>query len=515
MSHLMAAVQRGECQRWAIDRKKTCFGVSFDGRAAFPSVDRDIQLRELHSAGENGDLLMYSNNTYQGTEARVKMGSKLGRQFESFKGNRQGHVRAAGNFKAYINPCLLAANSSNLGFYIGPFCLTAVCVADDSYVLSDCPRKLQGAIDIVGHYGRRYRVIFNPGKTKAVVTGSKHDMDYYRDIKLWKLYDEEIKVTEDNEHLGLIVSGVDEEIKNVDAKIKACRSSLFSLLGAGFSYSSKLSPKVQIHLWRTYCQPVLRSGLAALPLRQVHTDHLTGFHHKIIRGFLKLSKSSPIPSLYFLLGELPILGTIHLDILSLFYTIWSNPSTTIHHLIKYIMKMADNNSVTWATHVQTICKLYQLPDPLKLLETEDAWPKSAWKNWCTTKVRSYHEKYWREKSLSNSKMTFLNTQLLSLNGRHHPALYGLMTTREVERMRPHIKMLTGDYLTYSRIVTDRQTGDPSCRLCRKLTVPPSLAPPPAETIPHILTECRGTAEVRERIIPELLNSLLLAKPNHP
>ena len=242
---------------------------------------------------------------------------------------------------------------------------------------------------------------------------------------------------------------------------------------------------------------------------------MTGFHHKVIRGFLKLSKSSPIPSLYFLLGELPILGTIHLDILSLFYTIWSNPSTTIHHLIKYIMKMADNNSVTWAAHVQTICKLYQLPDPLKLLETEDAWPKSAWKNWCTTKVRSYHEKYWREKSLSNSKMTFLNTQLLSLNGRHHPALYGLMTTREVERMRPHIKMLTGDYLTYSRIVTDRQTGDPSCRLCRKLTVPLSLTPPPAETIPHILTECRGTAEVRERIIPELLNSLLLAKPNHP
>ena len=459
---------------------------------------------------------MYSNSTYQGTQARVKMGNKLGRQFESFKGNRQGHVRAAGNFKAYINPCLLAANSSNLGFYIGPYCITAVCVADDCYVLSECARRLQGAIDIVGHYGRRYRVIFNPSKTKAVVTGSKHDMDYYRDIKMWKLYDEKIEITEDNEHLGLIVSGVDEEIKNVDEKIKLCRSSLFSLLGAAFSYSSKLSPKVQIHLWRTYCQPVLRSGLAALPLRQVHTDHLTSFHHKVIRGFLKLSKSSPIPSLYFLLGELPILGSIHLDILSLFYTIWSNPSTTIHQLIKYILKMADSNSVTWAVHVQTICKIYDLPDPLRLLELEDAWPKSVWKSWCTTKVRSYHEKLWREKSLSNSKMTFLNTQLLGLNGRHHPALYGLMTTRDVEKMRPHIKMLTGDYLTYSRIATERQGGDPSCRLCRKLTMSLSpTPPPPADTIPHILTECRATAEVRERIIPELLNSLLIAKPNHP
>ena len=147
--------------------------TSFDGCAAFPSVDRDIQLRELYLAGETGDLLMYSNNTYQNTEAKIKMGDKLSRQFKSFKGSRQGHVRAAGNFKAYINPCLIAANESKLGFNIGPICVTAVCVADDSYVLSDSPRRLQAAIDIVGHYGRRYRVIFNGGKTKATVTGSR------------------------------------------------------------------------------------------------------------------------------------------------------------------------------------------------------------------------------------------------------------------------------------------------------------------------------------------------------
>ena len=42
ISYLMASVQRGECQRWAVDRKITCFGVSLDGEAAFPSVDRNI-----------------------------------------------------------------------------------------------------------------------------------------------------------------------------------------------------------------------------------------------------------------------------------------------------------------------------------------------------------------------------------------------------------------------------------------------------------------------------------------
>ena len=101
------------------------------------------------------NLLQCSRNTYQNTESRIKLGGKLGRQFETYKGSRQGHVKASGHFKVYINPCLTAANASNLRFHIGPICVTAVCVADDAYVLSDCPRKLQGAIDIVGHYGKR------------------------------------------------------------------------------------------------------------------------------------------------------------------------------------------------------------------------------------------------------------------------------------------------------------------------------------------------------------------------
>ena len=154
VSYLLAAVQRGECQRLAIDRKLTCYGVSLDGRAAFPSVDRDIQVRELYSTGERGDMLLYSNNTYQNTDSRIKMEGKLGRKFTTYKGSRQGHVKASGHFKAYVNPCLTALSDSKLGFYMGSICVTAVCVADDLYLLSDYPRKLQSAIYIVGHFGK-------------------------------------------------------------------------------------------------------------------------------------------------------------------------------------------------------------------------------------------------------------------------------------------------------------------------------------------------------------------------
>ena len=472
---------------------------------------RYIQVRELYSTGERGDLLKYSNNTYQNTDSRIKMEGKLGRKFTTYKGSRQGHVKASGHFKVYVNPCLTALSDSNLGFNMGSICITAVCVADDVYLLSDCPRKLQAAVDIVGHYGKRYRVIFNAGKTKATVTGSKLDMQYYKDIKMWSLYGDTIDVTEDNDHLGLIVSGQDEETKNVDANTQQCRSSLFSMLGSAFAYRSKLSPKTQIHLWRTYCKPVLQSGLAALPIRPAQSQTLTAFHHKVLRGFLKLSSSSPIPALYFLLGELPVVATLHLDVLTLFHNIWANPDSTVHEMTKYILKMSDSQSVTWAVHVRTLCLLYELPDPLSLLQNEDAWSKTAWKNWCSAKVRSYHERLWRNKASSNTKMIYLNIQLAGLTGRQHPALAGIETTMDVERLRPHMKMLTGDYLTYNRIALDNESADPCCRICRH-TKP--YQPSPPETIAHILTACSGTAEVRERLLPELLNTLLEVQPNH-
>ena len=67
--------------------------------------------------------------------------------------------------------------------------------------------------------GKRYRIVFNADKTKLVVTGSQIDMDYYREVSPWTLNGEQISVTEDNEHLSRVVSGRDEDEKNIDSNI--------------------------------------------------------------------------------------------------------------------------------------------------------------------------------------------------------------------------------------------------------------------------------------------------------
>ena len=163
-------------------------------------------------------------------------------------------------------------------------------------------------------------------------------MQYYKEINIWSLYNEKLTVSEDNDHLGLIVSGLNEELKNVDKNIKAARDSLFSYLGNIFSYRCKLSQAVQHHTWSVFIKPVLRSGLAALPIRPSVMQPLSKFHHKILRAILKLSQYSPIAPLYFLLGEPSMEASLHMDILSLFWNIWVNPQTKVFEVLKHLRK---------------------------------------------------------------------------------------------------------------------------------------------------------------------------------
>ena len=76
---------------------------------------------------------------------------------------------------------------------------------------------------------------FNAHKTKTIITSSKIKVKYYQDTHPWKLNNKTITVADTNEHLCLIISGIDEEQFNVDeSKKKCCKSMLHSpLLSAG------------------------------------------------------------------------------------------------------------------------------------------------------------------------------------------------------------------------------------------------------------------------------------------
>ena len=126
-----------------------------------------------------------------------------------------------------MNPLLDTVDSANLGVWLGPVNVGSNACADDKYLMSGNQHILQSLLDIAAFYGNMYRVTYGAAKTKVTLMGSKADMHYYSDVTPWIMDGQKVKVTEDNDHFGQIVSGVSQEQKDVNARIYKGRKNLF------------------------------------------------------------------------------------------------------------------------------------------------------------------------------------------------------------------------------------------------------------------------------------------------
>ena len=137
--------------------------------------------------------------------------------------------------------------------------------------------------------------------------------------------------------------------------------------------------------------------------------------------------------------------------------------------------------------------MYQLEDPLSCLQ-KDVPDKSVFKETVMTKITAFHEKELRIKAQSNEYMQYLNVSLSGLRGKHHPCLANIVTTDEVHKLRPYLKLLTGDYLTYQKKFDQSNgQGSPVCRLCHQ----------GGETICHILAICPAYEIKRTKMLQEM------------
>ena len=83
----------------------------------------------------------------------------------------------------------------------------------------------------------------------------------------------------------------------------------------------------------------------------------------------------------------------------------------------------------------------------------------------------------------------------------HPALRKLHTTADVHRSRPHLKMLSMDYLTYEKRA-EQQGGKNLCRCCSHCL---------SENLMHILSTCEAYSDIRERVFPQFSSICLHSK----
>ena len=100
-------------------------------------------------------------------------------------------------------------------------------------------------------------------------------------------------------------------------------------------------------------------------------------------------------------------------------------------------------------HLRHLSKMYGLDDPLICLNKVPP-TKNHYKELILTKITSFHERDLRKDASQNDMMPYFNVSLLGLRGRLHPAITNVTTSHAVKKMRPHIKMLSGNYLTFEQ-----------------------------------------------------------------
>ena len=182
---------------------------------------------------------------------------------------------------------------------------------------------------------------------------------------------------------------------------------------------------------------------------------------------------------------------VHRDVFSVFFSIWSNPGTKIYEIVKYLLENTCENSRTWSAHIRHLSQKYGLEDPLICLR-RDPPSKSQYKELVDTKITAYYEKMLRGLAAENSLMQFLNVSTIGLRGRHHISIANLMTTQDVKYSRPHLKFLSGNYLTYGTRAI-QSGGSPRCRIC-----PSGLE----ESVSHVISSCQAMSEERSKLLIE-------------
>ena len=108
-------------------------------------------------------------------------------------------------------------------------------------------------------------------------------------------------------------------------------------------------------------------------------------------------------------------------------------------------------------------------------------------------------------------MSYFNVAASGLRGRHHPVLDGPTTTNEVRKLRPVIKLLTGDYYTYETRSNQTKIGSPHCRICTDIDTPDQVKP--IENVEHVVSVCSATSNARAKSLSKIIGLLPLSKTN--
>jgi hypothetical protein len=164
-----AAFCLSELIRYSNRMNKTLYIASLDASKAFDKVVRDILWSILLSLKFPKKFTYIIIKYYESSLALIECNGMFSSMFLALIGVKQGGVISPRLFALYICAIIEAVEGTKVGAVIGNMLLNIMMYADDIILVSFARICLQRLLDLVGEFGLKREIKFNPDKSLVMV----------------------------------------------------------------------------------------------------------------------------------------------------------------------------------------------------------------------------------------------------------------------------------------------------------------------------------------------------------
>ena len=387
LSCITAAFQVQETILYNLELGANIYAAFLDTRKAFDTVWHEGLFLKMHRLGINGSLWQIIVNMYEGLESAVLVNNVHSNWFPIGQGVKQGGVLSTLLYLIYINDLIEHLATSGLGAKIMSIECGCPTLADDLTCLATSPKDLNGMLELVNSFSKKWRYTINSSKSRVIVfSRSRKRRHKYKDS--WRIGSSIIEESDNINHLGIRRASKGASTERTTHACRKGRGAFHALSNIGVRPRG-LNPKTSVSLYTRVVLPSVLYGCELWnDLLGKDIRALNVFQHyvtKKIQGFPRQTRSDMCESM---LGLLPIETAIDKTKLKFFHKLLNMdpqmiPKQIFIRRLNMIARCQPIVQTGFSADIVNILKKYgllQIIQPiLKYMNTCNLPTKNQWK----------------------------------------------------------------------------------------------------------------------------------------
>ena len=490
--HELASIMITEVVQYSLHiRDLPVYLLILDAQSAFDRCLKEILCTELFKSGMDGSALLLINNRLQNRTTVYQWDGEMLGPAKDMTGVEQGGINSGDYYKLYNNSQLKTAQSSSLGVDINSSIVSAVGQADDVILAANTVDNLMLLGNLTESYCNSYRVKLVNSKTKLLpmyLPRHEYLVRYAKIVNPVTINEAPVEFVNEAEHVGVLRSTAGN-MPHILGRISAHKKVLAALSSSGCGRAHRGNPAASLKVHLLYATPVLLSGVATLVLSKPEVKILATHYKCTVQRLQRLHAKTPRAVVLLLGGCLPLEALLHSRQLRLFFMICHLPGDPLYSHAIYILSSAPRKAKSWFQNIKEICALYDLPDPLQMLQTPG--PKEAFKKLVKTKILDFWEGLLRTETSGMKSLKYFKPDLYSLTRPHYIWLTSASNPFECSKSTVLARMLSGRFRTETlcKYWSSNKMGFCRAPTCRETS----------GTLEHLLVTCPALDSTRERL----------------